>query len=354
MSVGCRHRDTHRRRTHGALRLALGAPALVAVAAWSVGCGGPRPPAAVGSIPDLRVAIGSTESVGLAGYFSDPDGDELSYAALSSNTEVATVAISGDSVAVTGVASGSAEITVTASDGSESASQNFNASVPFADRIVLEILYGELGGDDWIDNTNWNTDRPLDEWHRVSTDADGRVVELLLWENSLMGEIPPELGDLSNLETLYLQDNSLRGEIPPELGHLSNLKRLVLYNNSLTGEIPSELSDLSNLEYMYFGSNSLTGEIPPELASLSNLEYMSLSNNSLTGDVPSELGDLSKLELLYLHQNSLTGEIPSRFLNLSSLAQFYWSDNDGLCAPDTSEFDNWLGGLWSWRGPRCD
>ena len=354
MSVDCRHRDTHHRRTRSALRLALSAPVLVAVAAWSVGCSDPRPPAAVGSIPELRVAIGGTESVGLAGYFSDPDGDELSYAASSSNTEVATAAISGDSVAITGVASGSAEITVTASDGSESASQNFNVYVLLADRLVLEILYGELGGDDWIDNTNWNTDRPLGEWHRVSTDADGRVVELVLWENSLMGEIPPELGDLSNLEILYLQDNALRGEIPPELANLSNLNRLVLYNNSLTGDIPSELGDLSNLEYLYLGSNSLTGEIPPELGDLSNLEYLSLSNNLLTGDVPSELGDLSNLELLYLHQNSLTGEIPSRFLNLSSLAEFHWNDNDGLCAPDTNEFDNWLGGLWSWRGPICD
>ena len=354
MSVDCRHRDTHPRRARGALRLALSAFVPIALAAWVVGCGDPRPPVAVGSIPELTLDVGSTESVDLAGYFSDPDGDGLNYRASSSNAEVATAAISGDAVEVTGVGSGTAEITVTASDGSESASQDFTVSVRLTERRVLEILYEELDGDDWIDNTNWNTDKPLGEWHRVSTDADGRVVTLVLWENSLSGEIPPELGNLSSLETLYLHGNSLSGEIPPELGKLSNLRRLVLYNNSLSGDIPSELGDLSNLEYLYLGVNSLSGDIPSELGDLSNLEYLSLSNNSLTGAVPSELGDLSNLELLYLHDNSLTGEIPARFLNLSSLEEFYWHDNGGLCAPDTNEFDSWLGGLWSWRGAICD
>ena len=37
----------------------------------------------------------------------------------------------------------------------------------------------------------------------------------------MTGEIPPELGGLSNLTELYL-DNQLTGEIPPELGGLSN------------------------------------------------------------------------------------------------------------------------------------
>ena len=302
-----RHRDTHRRRTHGALRLARSVSVPVAVAPWVVGCGEPRPPVAIGSMPELTVEVGSTESADPAGYFSDPDGDELSYEASSSNAEVATVAISGDSVAVTGVAIGSAEITVTASDdGGFSASQDFTASVFLTDRRVLEILYDELGGDGWTDNTNWKTDKPLDEWYGVSINADGRVDSLSLWSNSLTGEIPPELGDLSSLEFLWLN------------------------------------------------SNSLTGEIPSELGSLWDLRGLNLQQNSLTGELPPELGSLSSLEHLWLPYNSLTGEIPLDFLDLSSLASFSWADNEDLCAPDTTEFDDWLDGLVAWRGPRCD
>ena len=54
--------------------------------------------------------------------------------------------------------------------------------------------------------------------------------------------------------------NQLTGEIPAELGSLTNLKRLYLNSNQLTGEIPAELGDLA---WNGCGSdNQLTGEIP--------------------------------------------------------------------------------------------
>ena len=46
----------------------------------------------------------------------------------------------------------------------------------------------------------------------------------------MSGEIPAELGSLSNLQRLYLNDNGLSGEIPAELGSLSNLTDLRLNN----------------------------------------------------------------------------------------------------------------------------
>ena len=39
----------------------------------------------------------------------------------------------------------------------------------------------------------------------------------------------------------------MTGEIPTELGRLSNLRELISAANQLTGEIPTELGDLSNL-----------------------------------------------------------------------------------------------------------
>ena len=44
----------------------------------------------------------------------------------------------------------------------------------------------------------------------------------------MTGEIPAELGDLSNLTELSLSGNQLTGEIPTELGDLSNLTTLSL------------------------------------------------------------------------------------------------------------------------------
>ena len=66
--------------------------------------------------------------------------------------------------------------------------------------------------------------------------------------NKLDGEIPAELGSLSNLVEMDLAYNKLDGEIPAELGSLSNLERLYLSglqkDSQLTGCIPSELQDV--------------------------------------------------------------------------------------------------------------
>ena len=59
--------------------------------------------------------------------------------------------------------------------------------------------------------------------------------------NELNGEIPSEIGNLTNLTTLFLNDNQLTGEIPSEIGNLTNLTTLFLNDNQLTGEIPSEI-----------------------------------------------------------------------------------------------------------------
>ena len=44
----------------------------------------------------------------------------------------------------------------------------------------------------------------------------------------MTGEIPTELGNLANLQQLYLGGNQLTGEIPTELGNLANLQELYL------------------------------------------------------------------------------------------------------------------------------
>ena len=66
--------------------------------------------------------------------------------------------------------------------------------------------------------------------------------------NQLSGAIPPELGNLANLQNLDLGSNQLSGAIPPELGNLANLQSLNLNDNQLSGAIPPELGNLTNLE----------------------------------------------------------------------------------------------------------
>ena len=99
------------------------------------------------------------------------------------------------------------------------------------DREALVALYNATNGENWRNNDNWLSDAPIGEWYGVNTDGDGRVIALVLYDNELSGEIPAELGSLSNLIRLWLDHNNLSGEIPPELGSLSNLIRLSLSPN---------------------------------------------------------------------------------------------------------------------------
>ena len=189
-----------------------------------------------------------------------------------------------------------------------------------SDRDVLDSLYHSMGGANWDANTNWLSDRPISEWHGVTTDSNGRVIELALWGNHLTGEIPPGLGRLSNLTRLVLFGNRLTGQIPPELGRLSNLTRLDLGDNHLTGEIPPGLGRLSNLTRLVLFGNRLTGQIPPELGRLSNLTRLDLGDNHLTGEIPPGLGRLSNLNHLALSGNQFTRCIPE------GLRDIAWND----------------------------
>ena len=133
------------------------------------------------------------------------------------------------------------------------------------DREALVALYNATGGENWDGSDTWLSDAPLGEWSGVTTNDDGRVTQLYLRVYGLSGEIPPELGNLANLQSLDLGDlggNDLTGEIPPELGSLANLVYLDLSGNDLSGEIPAELGSLSNLTGLVLSYNELSGEIP--------------------------------------------------------------------------------------------
>ena len=196
-----------------------------------------------------------------------------------------------------------------------------------SDRATLVTLYNATDGDNWTENENWLSDKPLGEWHGVATDADGRVTWIELSSNNLEGTLPWELGNFDELERLYLHYNQLKGEIPSELGNLSNLYELILHGNRLEGDIPPEMGNSSNLSELWLSDNQLTGSIPTELSNLTELALLSLWGNQLDGGIPPELGNLSNLESLYLHQNQLSGEIPSELGSLTSLKALFLDDN---------------------------
>ncbi|MDE2764592.1 MAG: Ig-like domain-containing protein [Gemmatimonadota bacterium] len=164
-------------------------------------------------------------------------------------------------------------------------------------------------------------------------------------ENTLTGSIPPELGNLTWLRKLDLGHNDLTGKIPSELGKLTRLVFLQLDYNRLSGRIPAELGKLTRLEWLVACANRLSGPIPSELGELRALERLYLCQNRLEGPLPKDIGDLGRLVHMYLGANRLSGEFPESMLSLKRLTELFWRRNNGLCAPKTEEFEDWLRGI---------
>jgi len=144
-----------------------------------------------------------------------------------------------------------------------------------------------------------------------------------LWlSDNYLVDIPSELGKLTNLKILLLHDNYI-ADIPSELGKLTNLTEFNLANNQLT-ILPSELGNLKNLATLYLHENQLI-TLPAELGKLTKLTEFYLHENQLKC-IPAELGKLTKLTELYLFNNQLTS-IPAELGNLTNLTVIYLSDN---------------------------
>ena len=62
----------------------------------------PVPPEPDGAFPDQALDEGQATTLNAAEYFNDPDGGDVSYAAASSDSAVATATVSESVVTVTG------------------------------------------------------------------------------------------------------------------------------------------------------------------------------------------------------------------------------------------------------------
>lgn len=188
------------------------------------------------------------------------------------------------------------------------------------ERAALCAVFDKLDGINWDQKDNWCTNKPVSTWSGVTTNDEGRVVILDLSTKLLIGEFPIELCDLKALVDLRMGGSrSITGEIPPQIGQLVNLERLHLGGNRLSGNIPVELCQLTKLKNIGLSYNALTGSLPSALCQLQALTYFDVSNNYLSGTIPADLFELPLLEGAVLANNQLTGALPTTIGKAASL-----------------------------------
>ncbi|KAJ4772008.1 Leucine-rich receptor-like protein kinase family protein [Rhynchospora pubera] len=145
--------------------------------------------------------------------------------------------------------------------------------------------------------------------------------------NPISGNIPIQIGKLTNLNTLFLDDMLLNGTIPEEIGNLFRLELLDLSDNMLTEKIPSTFGNLTKMEHLGLNDNSLEGNIPLELTNMQSLVFLNISSNMLTGKIPKEIMFLPLSIVLDLSHNHLTDSLPVEIGKLKNLQSIRLSNN---------------------------
>ncbi len=247
----------------------------------------------------------------------------------------------------------------------------FTSFIYSQDSLRLVNLYNLTEGPNWINSTNWLSDLPVSEWHGITV-HDSSVIGIELARNHLSGQIPEDIGQLTNLEILNLSDNNISGELPVSLNNLVKLKSLNLSHNQFSGNpvkifnkmgnlisldlsyndfngrIPKGLGKLGKLKILNLSNNNFQNTIPIQIFRLQNLIELNLQMNSLTGSIPRQIGNCSNLQILDLSRNKLTGKIPKELGKLKYLTHRLALDHNyfsGLIPKELSLLSN-LKHIW--------
>jgi len=189
------------------------------------------------------------------------------------------------------------------------------------ERAALAEFYSIAGGDSWVNKTNWCSDKALNEWYGISTDENGRVIEIRLASNGERGDISKivhTITPLTELKVLYLCPNNtdIYGSFPSEIYNFSNLEILHI-DSQLEGEMTIDIKKLSRLKSLSVRGIKISALVLKELCcSLIELEELFFHNCKVEGSIPEEISNLKKLNILNLVSSNIGGLLPESIWDL--------------------------------------
>lgn len=322
-----------------------------------------RAPVTVGSIAALVLTAGDTTTLNVASYFNDPDGDALTYSASLSDSGVASATVAGPVVTVRARAEGSANLSVTATDGDGmSATQEAALTVlrrSLAGRVVISPdrprVFGPAEEAQFtaavFDTAGLAFPGAIIEWSSgaplvatvssegvVATVAEGiatiaatsdgvsdsvRIAvgsPAIRQEYEALRAIYEQLGGSSWKEsTNWVTNEALDTWSRVKIDSTGRVTSLQLEENDLSGTLPAEIGTFARLRRLDMDLNwDIIGPIPAAIGDLESLEFLKLSSTGLSGPLPREIGKLANLGELLLHFTQLTS-IPPEIGDLAKL-----------------------------------
>lgn len=167
------------------------------------------------------------------------------------------------------------------------------------------------------------------------------ALNLLNISDTSLQKIPPEIANLSNLQTLLLYGNEIDA-VPESIGQLTKLKVLDLSRNQLQA-IPDAIQNLSNLQTINVSNNTLKSF--PELNNFPKLLMIDLSSNQLN-EFPLIYSEKnSNLSEIYLKENAIES-IPYAIDALVQLKHFSMAKNQVKKVPKSLANITKLKGIW--------
>ena len=134
------------------------------------------------------------------------------------------------------------------------------------DDIDLAVLQAFIDNSSTTIPMTWDVDssgsiEPL-ELQTQKWNESGKLTLLWLYDYTInddyamSGEIPENIGDLTQLDTLNLSYNQFTGTIPQSIGNLINLDYLYLYKNKLNGIIPDSICNINpnDIKFQIWGN----------------------------------------------------------------------------------------------------
>lgn len=291
-----------------------------------------RAPVAVDRIPDQTVEAGKSVTLDVRSYFNEPDGQELAYAAESSSSSIVAATVAGSVVTLSGVAPGTATVTIVATDpGGLSAEQGAAVTVLRPNRApeaVGSVPDQETTVDEKVKfDASLYFDDPDEDSLTFSASTSGASVT----DASVSGDTVTITGVSPGTATVTVTATDPGGlsatqEAAVKIGPFSrDREALVALYDSTGGDFwwdtdtnwltyfplhtwfGVEMNDDVRVVELSLPDNTVWGPIPREVDYLRELQRLDLSNNNVNGPLPSEIGNLLDLLELNLSENTFLG-----------------------------------------------